>query len=54
MVNQRVPPGVGALNGEPTAIKPAPIERRATFSPRRGSVLVQLLRTTDHKVIGRM
>jgi len=54
MASQRVPPGVGATNAEPIPIGPAPIESRAASRPARGSVLVQLLRTTDHKVIGRM
>ena len=42
-------PGEGILQPEPITVQPFPIHRA-----ERGSLFLRMIRTTDHKLIGRM
>ncbi len=51
-----VEPAVGPTGGNPLDIEPTPIVSRPfpATEPAKGSMFLQLLHTTDHKLIGRM
>ena len=46
--------GRGITSARQAAVEPTIIDPRPSSLPAHGSVLSELLRTTDHKVIGRM